>query len=60
MVYLTMAYDRVCIGEAMDVFFRKELPQHSFTLVVSEASTPPAPPLAWSTRASATHVKTCE
>ena len=28
---------------------RKELPQHSFTIVVSEASTPPTPPLAWST-----------
>ena len=28
---------------------RKELPQHSFTVVVSEASTPTTPPLAWST-----------
>ena len=28
---------------------RKEMPQHSFTIVVSEASTPPTPPLAWST-----------
>ena len=27
----------------------KELPQHSFTTVESEASTPPTPPLAWST-----------
>ena len=28
---------------------RKELPQHSFTIVVNEASTPPTPPLAWPT-----------
>ena len=28
---------------------RKELPEHFFTIVVSEASTPPSPPLAWST-----------
>ena len=28
---------------------RKELPQHFFIIVVSEANTPPTPPLAWST-----------
>ena len=39
---------------------RKELPQHSFTIVVSEASTPPTPPQAWSTRASTSHLKTRE
>ena len=39
---------------------RKELPQHSFNIVVNEASTPPTPPLACSTRASTTHVKTRE
>ena len=27
----------------------KELPQHSLTIVVSEASTPPTPPLAFPT-----------
>ena len=31
---------------------RKELPQHSFTIAVSEASTPPTPPLVWSTELS--------
>ena len=36
---------------------RKELPLHSFTMVVSEASTPPTPPQAWSTRASTIRVK---
>ena len=28
---------------------KKELHQHSFTLIVSEASTPPTPSQAWST-----------
>ena len=40
---------------------RKELPQHSFLIVVSETSTPPTPSqLSGVNRASSTHVKTRE
>ena len=31
------------------VIIRKELPHHSFTIVVTQSSTPPTPPLAGST-----------
>ena len=41
-------------------FIRKEVPQNSFTIVESETSTLPTPPLYVVNRSSTTHVKSRE